>query len=176
MSTLGQKRRFDQVTEHFRSSPISRHFHESSGRLSYQTYREPRPGLSRVFVFRACGQIAMTRRRPSQRLRAKTNSLNRINAIPPVQSLSLKIFRFAIPPNQIHNCRVPSRSRGVSRSSRTLVTGCDGRESGAGRAQLMRTAKSCGPGAPMQALRLRDTTRRRRWQPSMVTGEITCKP
>jgi hypothetical protein len=48
----------------------------------------------------------------------------------------------------------PSRGlgkRGVSRSSRTLAVGCDGRESGARRMLLMRTAKSCGPDAPMQA-------------------------
>jgi len=44
------------------------------------------------------------------------------------------------------------------------------------RAAFVRTAKSCGPGAPTQALSLRDTTRRWRWQPSMVTGEITYKP
>jgi hypothetical protein len=51
----------------------------------------------------------------------------------------------------------PSRpTRGVSRSSRTWGMGCDGRTSPgallARRAAVVRTAKSCGPGAPMQAL------------------------
>jgi hypothetical protein len=46
--------------------------------------------------------------------------------------------------------------RDVSRSSRTLGAGCDGRRiSGAilaRRTMFLRTAKSCGPGAPMQVL------------------------
>jgi hypothetical protein len=37
---------------------------------------------------------------------------------------------------------------------------------------LMRTAKSCGPGAPTLASRLRNI-RKRRWQESPVTGEST---
>src|SRR6266478_4651473 len=70
--------------------------------------------------------------------------------------------------------------RGVSRSSRTLGTGCDGRGSvrragqmARGRMMLTRTAKSCGPGAPTLALSLRKRFRERRWQKSPVTGEIT---
>src|SRR5258708_1732742 len=55
-------------------------------------------------------------------------------------------------------CSRPSRThkRGGSRSSRTLGAGCDGRTSPgailARRAAFVRTAKSCGSGAPMQAL------------------------
>ena len=41
---------------------------------------------------------------------------------------------------------------------------------------FLRTAKSCGPGAPMQALSLREMLRERRWQSSRFTGEITYKP
>ena len=41
---------------------------------------------------------------------------------------------------------------------------------------LLRTAKSCGPGAPMQALSLREMLRERRWQSSWFTGEIAYKP
>jgi hypothetical protein len=78
-----------------------------------------------------------------------------------------------VPPNQQHSpvCPVPLE-RGASRSSRTLGAGCGGRGSGAGRATLppslklrrtgtkpssdlsggwLRTAKSCGPDAPMLA-------------------------
>ena len=55
----------------------------------------------------------------------------------------------------------PSRShkRGASRSSRTLGAGCGGRDSDARRATLKRTAKSCGSGAPKQALRPRRCSR-----------------
>jgi hypothetical protein len=90
-----------------------------------------------------------TSQRPS---RQKTNFSNRINAILPVQSPSAKIFRFAIPPNQIDNHRIPSRSEGRFAIVTDVGTGCGGREGGARRAWLMRTAKSCGPGAPKQAL------------------------
>jgi hypothetical protein len=59
-------------------------------------------------------------------------------------------------PNQKH---FPALSRptkrGVSRSSRTLGAGCDGRFGDARRAAQKRTAKSCGPGIPtlMSSLR-----------------------
>jgi len=48
---------------------------------------------------------------------------------------------------------VPSctHTRGASRSSRTLSAGCGGRVGAERRAAFARTAKSCGPGAPMQA-------------------------
>ena len=52
------------------------------------------------------------------------------------------------------------------RSSRYVGRGCGGRGSGARRAMPARTAKSCGPGAPKQALRSRDLSCERRWQPS----------
>jgi len=47
----------------------------------------------------------------------------------------------------------PASCRGTYASSRYVEAGCDGRGGGARRAAPMRTAKSCGPGAPMQALR-----------------------
>jgi hypothetical protein len=51
-----------------------------------------------------------------------------------------------------------THKRGGSRSSRTLGAGCDGRTSPgavvARRVAVVRTAKSCGLGAPMQALSL----------------------
>src|SRR5438477_716800 len=48
-----------------------------------------------------------------------------------------------------------AHKRDVSRSSRTLGAGCDGRVGDARRAALMRTAKLCGPDAPMLASSLR---------------------
>jgi hypothetical protein len=55
-------------------------------------------------------------------------------------------FRF--PEN--YDCVAPSRrdAEGVSRSSRHVRLGCDGREDGARRASSARTAKSCGPDTP----------------------------
>ena len=41
---------------------------------------------------------------------------------------------------------------------------------------LLRTAKSCGPGAPTLALSLRERFRERRWQKSPVTEESTKDP
>jgi hypothetical protein len=61
------------------------------------------------------------------------------------------------PPNHRHLSGHPvPLKRGVSRSSRTLGAGCDGRGSvrcanARGRMMLSRTAKSCGPDAPTLA-------------------------
>jgi len=56
----------------------------------------------------------MRRQSRLRRMRAPANFLNQINAIPPVQSPSAKIFRFSLAPNQIHNYRIPSH-RGAFR-------------------------------------------------------------
>ena len=45
-----------------------------------------------------------------------------------------------------------------------------------GRAMFLRTAKSCGPGAPTLALSFATLIAKRRWQESPVTGETTYKP
>ena len=47
----------------------------------------------------------------------------------------------------------PASCRGAYASSRYVEAGCDGRGGGARRAAPVRTAKSCGPGAPTQALK-----------------------
>ena len=52
------------------------------------------------------------------------------------------------------------------RSSRYVGRGCGGRCGHVRRTWRMRTAKSCGSGAPKQALRSRDVSCERRWQPS----------
>ena len=52
------------------------------------------------------------------------------------------------------------------RSSRYVGRGCGGRGWHVRRTWRMRTAKSCGSGAPKQALRSRDLSCERRWQPS----------
>jgi len=62
------------------------------------------------------------------------------------------------------------------RSSRTVRRGCGGRGGHVGRTWPKRTAKSCGSGAPMQALNSQGAQRApwgRRWQPSMVIGKST---
>jgi hypothetical protein len=61
------------------------------------------------------------------------------------------------------------------RSSRHVRRGCGGRGGHVGRTWLMRTAKSCGSGAPMQALNSQSAQAPwgRRWQPSMVIGKST---
>ena len=60
-----------------------------------------------------------------------------------------KIFRFSRSPIHLYVRAVPlSSQRGGSRSSRTLGAGCDGRVGVAGRAALMRTAKTRGPDLP----------------------------
>jgi len=75
---------------------------------------------------------------------------------------------------QISGAILSSRAhkRGVSRSSRTLSAGCDGRVSAARRTVLMRTAKPCGPDAPTLASSYAGIVpAERRWQKSPVTGE-----
>ena len=64
-----------------------------------------------------------------------------------------------------------SHKRGVSRSSRTLGAGCGGRERcSLTNERVMRTAKSCGPDAPMLASSLAEAnaSRGRRWQEGPV--------
>ena len=56
----------------------------------------------------------------------------------PRPPLRAKIFRFAITPNHRYKLRVPSRQRGVSRSSRTL--GWNAVDAGALRARMFRRA------------------------------------
>jgi hypothetical protein len=63
--------------------------------------------------------------------------------------------------------------RGVSRSSRTLGAGCDGRDGLVRRTRPTRTAKPCGPGAPTLASSFAEFSAKRRWQESPVTGEST---
>ncbi len=91
---------------------------------------------------------------------AKRIPHQRILPVVPIRRGALQLIS---PPNQWlpFACLVPEK-RGGSRSSRTLGTGCDGRDSvrragqmARGRMMLTRTAKSCGPGAPTLALSLR---------------------
>jgi hypothetical protein len=74
----------------------------------------------------------------------------------PVQSSSQEYSASRFAKISIIESDVASHKRGVSRSSRTLSTGCDGRRApGAIIARTsggLRTVKSCGPGAPTLAL------------------------
>ena len=62
----------------------------------------------------------------------------------------VKIFPFSFDPNHLHIPAVPS-PRGAARDRYERGTGCGGRGDIARRARLARTAKSCGPDAPMLA-------------------------
>src|SRR6185312_51144 len=69
------------------------------------------------------------------------------------QALPRKIFLFRFSERYGHLSPSRLRMRGVSRSSRTLDAGCDGRlgcsaRLSRGRKQSWRTAKACGPGPP----------------------------
>jgi hypothetical protein len=59
------------------------------------------------------------------------------------KNISLPFFRI-----RCHLSAIPARTRGASRSSRTLGWRCGGRDDVARRAMLSRTAKPCGPGIP----------------------------
>src|SRR5882672_12713252 len=83
-----------------------------------------------------------------------------------------KIFHFALTPNQQYITHRPVPQRGA----RAIVTDA-GRDAvdtdGAEDDRRWRwTAKSCGPDAPTLVSSWR-VNRKRRWQPSMVTGEST---
>jgi hypothetical protein len=93
-------------------------------------------------------------------MRANFNLLKFFNLIWVVQSPAAEIFRFYPHPNDGYFCIVPARWRGVSRSSRTLGTECDGRGNVTRRMTLLRTAKSCGPDAPTLASSFAEATPR----------------
>jgi hypothetical protein len=103
-------------------------------------------------------------------MRATANLLNRINAIPPAQSPSAEIFRFSIPPNHIHNYRIPSH-RGAFRDrhghwlrdAMDARAAQDERSSCGRRSRVVLTLRCRRQG--------RGILRERRWQPSMVTEE-----
>jgi hypothetical protein len=92
---------------------------------------------------------------------------------------SRKIICFPSRPNHRLIPCIPSRMRGVSRSSRTLGAGCGGRGSvvapfGADERRSLRTAKSCGSDAPMLASSSRGASFLRATVTiKPVTGEIT---
>jgi len=74
-------------------------------------------------------------------------------------------------------CASCFHKRGVSRSSRTLDAGCDGRIGALGRSARMRTAKACGPDLPTLGSSWRKMIRRRRWLKSPVhRGERADRP
>jgi hypothetical protein len=112
---------------------------------------------------------------PTRQVRCRARSeCMRVMRKLPVVPICRNPSALPLPPNQRQISRRPVLDkRGVSRSSRTLGAGCDGRGSDARRAALLRTAKSCGPDAPTLASSLQVVTCRRRWQKSPVTGEST---
>ena len=83
-----------------------------------------------------------------------------------------KISLFHLVETAIERSR-PAPRRGVSRSSRARSRMRWTQPTRKDEARLMRTAKSCGSGAPMLASSLRNDLHRRRWQESPVTGKST---
>jgi hypothetical protein len=158
---------------------VVQHHRRHSGMRPLAQARNPSPPINRGDGFRA-HRFAMPRN-DGECFTAPTLAEKKfacaINAILPVQSPSPKIFRFASNPNHSHISVVPFHLRGVSRSSRTLERDAvDAAASGAqfvrGRMMQSRTAKSCGPGAPTQALKVAKTLTRlagdggnQRWSP-----------
>jgi hypothetical protein len=83
-----------------------------------------------------------------------------------------KIFHFALTPNQQYIAHRPVPQRGVAQRHQR-GSGCGGRRCAKDDSADLRTAKSCGPGAPTLVSSWRNYLRRRRWQKSPVTGEST---
>jgi hypothetical protein len=110
-------------------------------------------------------------------MREKSNFAFPIKLIWAVQRLAQKYFSFAFSKIMFHFPR-SEPTQGAYRGRHERGAECGGREDAVRRAASMRTAKSCGPGAPMQALSLARLQRpcegdggKRRF-----TEEITYKP
>jgi hypothetical protein len=89
-----------------------------------------------------------------------------------VSSPGIKNIPVFISPDSLHINSIPSRSEGRWPSSQR-GTGRGGRRCHERRAWLRRTAKSCGPDAPMLASSSWEVNacQERRWQESPFTGE-----
>src|SRR6266436_6149867 len=98
----------------------------------------------------------------------------------PVHPFAQKYSASRLPQIKLTVSLVPAHKRGVSRSSRTLGMGCDGRTSPS--AVIARTNGVCADGevvwswrsdAGAKVVKTPLASHGRRWQPSMVTGEST---
>ena len=78
---------------------------------------------------------------------------------------TLKYFAF-VKTEIMYSPHRPASTRGAYASSRTWGGMRWTQAVSQDERRWLRTAKSCGPGAPKQALRSRDMSRGRRWQPS----------
>ena len=104
-------------------------------------------------------------------LRAKSNFPNHFKLICPVQSSPKKYSAFAVGQISDLNPPVSPDKRGGSRSSRNARWDAVDAGGDADESADLRTAKSCGPDAPMLASSRVERSARRRWQESPVTGE-----
>src|SRR5882724_9931478 len=86
-------------------------------------------------------------------LARKTKFLQSFQADLGPSSPARKNISLPVTPKSVASLRYPASSKRGVRVVTNVEAGCGGRESGARRAQLMRTAKSSGPDAPMQASR-----------------------
>jgi hypothetical protein len=93
--------------------------------------------------------------RPAPCMREKSNFVRRFKLIWVVQSLAQKYFPFVFSALVVClPCSAPTQ--GAYRDRHERGAECGGRGCAVRRAALSRTAKSCGPGAPMQALNSRE--------------------
>src|SRR5262249_29006304 len=104
-------------------------------------------GQISLHVFRS-SQRSPRPKAATNRVRVQINFANAFKLIWVVQSLARKYSALLLHQFSGISLRPALHRRGVSRSSRTLGAGCDGRVGVARRAMSMRTAKSCGPGTP----------------------------
>src|SRR5690242_10057782 len=77
--------------------------------------------------------------------------MRKLPVVPTCRSTALLIFRISLdldPKSVISSALSRLDEEGVSRSSRHVRRGCDGRGGFARRAMTSRTAKACGPGLP----------------------------
>src|SRR5713101_676400 len=98
----------------------------------------------------------------------------------PVHPFAQKYSASRLPQIKLTVSLVPAHKRGVSRSSRTLGRGCDGR--GSVRRNFAQTNDAATDGevvwswrsdAGAKVVKTLPASHGRRWQPSMVTGEST---
>ena len=121
------------------------------------TLRPPEAdAVGRIFLVHPYGASAFPSALSSRRNAASGDLPDGHAAQNPVQSSSQEYSASRFAKISIIESAIPSHKRGVSRSSRTLGTGCDGRRApGAIIARTsggLRTVKSCGPGAPTLVL------------------------
>ncbi len=122
---------------------------------------EPLRASKDVVPRSACGHPSRRRFAPPQDDVSASGSARRathLRAPKPVQPLREKYFALFLTQLSCVLC-ASHPTRGALRTSRNARVGCDGRKSIARRAIVERTAKSCGPDAPMAGVKFARSSR-----------------